>query len=76
MGMNSRPPTTGPLFSNGAVPVPNARFDSVLPTLKNTELRFLLVVLRQTAGWRDGRHHTKARDWLSHRQLVVLPIFR
>jgi hypothetical protein len=44
-----------------------------MPQLKDTELRVLLVVLRQTWGWKadrsgvDGSH--KRRDWLSHRQL-------
>jgi len=47
--------------------------DEVMPSLRDTELRVLLVVLRQTWGWRadrlagGGRH--KQRDWLSHRQL-------
>ncbi len=44
-----------------------------MPGLRDTELRVLLVVLRQTWGWQAdrlsgvGRH--KRRDWLSHRQL-------
>ena len=44
-----------------------------MPGLRDTELRVLLVVLRQTWGWRadrlagNGAH--KRRDWLSHRQL-------
>ena len=57
-------------FTGGTVPVPNALFDDLLPTLRDTELRVLLVVIRQTAGWRDQQGRTKARDWLSHRQLV------
>lgn len=36
-----------------------------MPTLSDTELRVLLVVLRQTVGWR------KERDWLARSQLVV-----
>jgi hypothetical protein len=54
----------------GVVPVPNSLVDEVLPTLRDTELRVLLVVLRQTWGWRDvttGKH--KARDWLTSGQL-------
>ncbi len=64
-------------------PVPLRLVDEVLPRLKDTELRVLLVVLRQTWGWRadrsvaDGKHKQeekyagkhKRRDWLSHRQL-------
>jgi len=47
--------------------------DEVMPGLRDTELRVLLVVLRQTLGWRaDGAAGSgayKRRDWLSHRQL-------
>jgi len=57
-------------FAGGAVPVPNVVIDEVLPTLKDTELRVLLVVLRQTVGWRDAKGRSKTRDWLSHSQLV------
>ncbi len=64
-------------------PVPLRLVDEVMPRLKDTELRIMLVVLRQTWGWRadrsaeggknkqgekhGGKH--KRRDWLSHRQL-------
>ena len=54
-------------------PVPVRLVDEVMPGLRDTELRVLLVVLRQTWGWRadrfgeNGAH--KRRDWLSHRQL-------
>jgi hypothetical protein len=48
-------------------PVPNSVFDVVLPSLSGTELKLLLVVIRQTLGWishvtPSGR---KERDWLS-----------
>ena len=33
-------------------PVPTRLIDTVLPHLKDTELRVLLVVLRQTWGWK------------------------
>ncbi len=60
-------------------PVPLRLVDEVMPRLRDTELRVMLVVLRQTWGWRAdrsaedaegtaGRKH-KRRDWLSHRQL-------
>ena len=54
-------------------PVPVRLVDEIMPALKDTELRIVLLVLRQTAGWRSdrlaesGKH--KRRDWLSHRQL-------
>jgi len=31
--------------------IPNVLLDKLLPTLKDTELRILLVVLRKTVGW-------------------------
>jgi len=59
-------------------PVPLRLVDEVMPGLRDTELRVLLVVLRQTWGWRSDRlavdgtqkhYEHKRRDWLSHRQL-------
>ena len=65
---------SSPAFAGGAVPVPNALLDEVLPTLKDTELRVLLIVLRQTLGWREGSEtggwRYKERDWISHSQMV------
>lgn len=35
---------------------PNSVFDRLVPTLKDTELRVLLVLVRQTHGWkREGK---------------------
>jgi len=53
----------------GFVPVPNALFDDLLPGLKDTELRVLLVVARKTAGFSDGAGGRKARDWIGNRML-------
>lgn len=52
-------------------PVPNRLTDEVLPRLKDTELRVLLIVVRATWGWRSapGKGQRKRRDWLSHGQL-------
>ena len=56
-------------------PVPVRLVDEVMPRLKDSELRILMLVLRQTAGWRADRTETganrlrKRRDWLSHSQL-------
>lgn len=51
-------------------PVPNALFDRLLPALKDTELRVLLVVLRSTAGWTTGTStERKGRDWISSAQM-------
>lgn len=36
--------------------VPNALLDRLMPTLKDTELRILLVLIRATSGWnREGK---------------------
>ena len=53
-------------------PVPNVLLDQVMPTLRDTELRVLLVVVRQTRGWQDGPHvsQRKERDWLTQSQLM------
>lgn len=55
-----------------STPVPNVVLDQVLPKLRDTELRVLLVIVRATLGWVDpltgGR---KEREWLSSRQLRV-----
>lgn len=45
--------------------LPNYLLDKLLPSLKDTELRVLLVILRQTAGW----NKTGAATILSYRQL-------
>jgi hypothetical protein len=73
--MTQEPKTAkGLTFGTGFVPIPNRLFDEVMPELSDTELRVLLVVFRQTAGWKEGddlggwRH--KRRDWISHRQLI------
>jgi hypothetical protein len=56
------------------VPVPTAYLDAWMPRLRDTELRVLLVVCRQTRGRRErqpnGRSVARCRDWLSHSQLV------
>ena len=56
-------------------PVPVRLVDEVMPRLRDSELRILMLVLRQTAGWKADRTETgsdrrrKCRDWLSHSQL-------
>lgn len=56
----------------GTTPVPNDMLDRVMPTLRDTELRVLLVVVRQTLGWQDGPNSSrrKERDWLTQSQLM------
>jgi hypothetical protein len=49
--------------------VPNAIFDIHLPTLKESELKVLLVIIRQTLGWLDKRTgRRKTRDRISSSQ--------
>lgn len=56
----------------GTTPVPNDLLDRVMPTLRDTELRLLLVVVRQTLGWQDGPDPSrrKERDWLTQSHLM------
>lgn len=57
---------------SGYTPVPNALLDDLLPRLKDTELRLLLVVMRQTLGWHGSTPgQRKERDWLTQRQLIA-----
>lgn len=62
----------GSVKGGGTTPVPNDLPDKVMPTLRDTELRVLLVVVRQTLGWQDGPDPSrrKERDWLTQSQLM------
>lgn len=53
-------------------PVPNDLLDQVMPTLRDTELRVLLVIVRQTLGWQKGPEPSqrKTKDWLTQSQLM------
>ena len=54
----------------GFFPLPNVVADTWLPQLKDTELRMLLVIIRQTAGFVDPKTGArKERDWLSQSRL-------
>lgn len=49
--------------------IPNIIFDQYLRTLNTSELKILLVILRQTNGWIDSRTgKRKTRDRISHSQ--------
>ena len=58
--------------SVGTTPVPNDLLDRVMPMLRDTELRVLLIIVRQTRGWQVGPEpaHRKERDWLTQSQLT------
>jgi phage replication O-like protein O len=50
-------------------PVPNIVFDLHLPNLSESELKVLLIIIRQTYGWIDPyTKKRKSRDWISHSQ--------
>jgi len=52
--------------------VPNVILDEWMPKLKDTELRVLLVVVRQTLGWIENPETgaRKEKDWISRYQLM------
>lgn len=47
--------------------VPNVLFDKVIPHLKDTELRILLILIRQTSGW----HRDNQTIMLTYRTLMA-----
>ena len=52
--------------------VPNALFDAYIPTLTESELKVLLIVIRQTMGWKDLRTgKRKERDRISISQFIT-----
>lgn len=53
--------------------VPNVILDEWLPRLRDTELRVLLIIVRQTFGWIEDREtgRRKEKDWISRRQLMT-----
>ena len=66
--------TSSPWAALGpVVPIPAVLIDKLLPALSDTELRVLLIVIRQTLGWVDPGHESahgrKWRDWISQSQL-------
>jgi biotin operon repressor len=60
------------MMQPSTTPVPNALFDYYLGDLKLAELKVLLVIIRQTLGWKDknGRFGRKENDWISGRQIA------
>jgi len=49
--------------------LPTAFVDSILPGLSDTAGRVLLVVLRQTHGWKDRDGNAKKSDWITSKQM-------
>lgn len=55
----------------GITPVPNNFFEVYLPKLSASELKILLVIIRQTYGWIDFKtRRRKQRDRISHSQFI------
>ncbi len=53
-------------------PVPNIFFDKHLPNLTESELKLLLVIIRQTYGWYNPKTKSrKTRDRISHSQFIT-----
>ncbi len=51
--------------------VPNIVFDAHLPSLTESELKLLLIIIRQTFGWFDkATGQRKTRDRISHGQFM------
>jgi len=50
-------------------PVPNQLFDGLLSNLSDPELKVLLLVVRQTMGWKCTKTgKRKERDWIAGKQ--------
>jgi len=60
-------------MQTNTTPVPNVVFDHYLKELKLAELKILLVIIRQTFGWKDNytKSKRKERDWISGSQLAL-----
>lgn len=52
--------------------IPNILFDHLLKELNNSELKILLVIIRQTSGWIDIKtERRKERDRIAHSQFIL-----
>lgn len=51
--------------------VPNHLFDTHLNQLSHSELKILLMVIRQTYGWKLKNGKRKTRDRISHSQFIT-----
>ena len=60
------------MIPHNSTPVPNEVFDYYLKILSPSELKVLLVIIRQTIGWIENKKYKKRKttDWISHTQLV------
>lgn len=55
------------------IPVPHAVVDTLLPTLREAELKVLLVIVRHTYGWKDWQTGGRRKQcWLTYDRLIKL----
>lgn len=60
------------MIRDNFTPTPNILFDKLLKELNNSELRILLVIIRQTNGWIDKKTtKRKIRDRITHSQFIL-----
>lgn len=61
------------MIPTNSTPVPNEVFDYYLRILSPSELKVLLVIIRQTLGWLENIKYKrrKTTDWISHSQLAI-----
>lgn len=50
--------------------IPNTLIDTHLTSLSEKELKLLLIIIRQTVGWKDKNGERKKRDYISHRYFI------
>lgn len=59
------------MIQENFTPTPNILFDKLLKGLNNSELKILLVIIRQTNGWVDKKTgKRKGRDRINHSQFI------
>jgi len=58
-------------FIPNTTPLPNKIINGWLPKLSGSQLKVLLIVVRQTLGWLEDQStgRRKEKDWISHKQL-------
>lgn len=70
--LNNKDKPKNEWFMPNTTQVPNSLWDD-LPHMSNSELRLILIVIRQTIGWEEDKKtgRRKERDWISGTQLEV-----
>jgi len=59
------------MINESFTPIPNIFFDKILKELNKSELKLLLIILRQTHGWIDIKsNNRKERDRISQSQFM------